>query len=248
MKEDIGEELLRSGFITRDDAKRNNVILDLPVSWWSRPYEYAWAEKLLRESDVVLDAACGLGHPFKFFLAGFSREVHACDIDERILSEQAILDDIRSDFGEGALKDFPLSYLRKIRYSRSDLTSLPYANGMFDRIFCISVLEHLKDSFNRHPWMRKMPFLNYFVRRDIFQALKEFERTLKKDGLIVLTFDYPDINLDYLKKIMPALGLKFAGVTSFEVPDNAIYSRELDIYCFRAVLAKNQISHHGQKK
>jgi len=195
---------------------------------------------MLEKGDVVLDAACGLGHPFKFHLAEYSEEVYACDIDERILSEQAILDDIEKDFGEEALKESPLDYSRRIRYSRSDLTSLPYGDNMFDKIFCISVLEHLKDSFNRYPLLLKIPWMKDFFHQDILRSLKEFRRTLKRDGLIVLTFDYPDINLEYLKEIVPAAGLQFAGPAAFDIPENALYSEELEIFCYRAALVKNE--------
>jgi len=239
----IPDDVYESRFITKDDLRNDHVVFDLHPSWWSRPYEYAWAERIVEKSDVVLDAACGLAHPFKFHLVDLCREVHACDIDERILSEQALLDDIKKDFGEEVSKNVPPKYLRNIYYHKADLSSLPYVDKMFDKIFCISVLEHLKDYFNRYPYMQKMPFLSFVLHQDIYRALKEFNRTLKDDGLIALTFDYPDINFDYLKKIIPMLNLRFAGPASFDIPDDAVYSKELDIFCFRALLAKNNLDH-----
>ena len=59
---------LISRFFTFDDPKLNKVILKLPESWWSRPYEYAWAKSFVEQDHVVLDAACGVCHPFKFYL------------------------------------------------------------------------------------------------------------------------------------------------------------------------------------
>lgn len=60
----------------------------------------------------------------------------------------------------------------------------------------------------------------------------------------MLTFDYPDINLEYLKEIVPAVGLQFAGPASFDIPENALYSEELDIFCYRAALVKNESGRH----
>lgn len=78
---------------------------------------------------------------------------------------------------------------------------------MFDRVFCISVLEHLHDFFTRHAGWRVPGFLRFAFRRDIEQSLREFRRVLTEDGVIVLTFDHPNINLDYLFEVTAGTGL-----------------------------------------
>lgn len=208
---------LESRFFVRSDATTRHLVFDLPPYWWSRFYEYEWAKQFCEPNDIALDAGCGICHPFKFYLSDICREVHACDIDVRILSAQEILKDISNEFGDRVSKHFPAKYFQRIFFSRASLAVLPYKDSKFDKIYCISVLEHLPS-------------------KDIFLSLKELKRTLKDDGLIVLTFDYPGIDLKYLKKILSDLGLVFAGSVSFEIPENALYSKEIGLYCFRAVL------------
>ena len=190
-----------SRFFRTDDLKRDNFIFDLPPHWWSRPYEYAWASKFAESDDIVLDAACGICHPLKFYLLDNCREVYACDIDKRILSPEEILKDIADDFGEETATYFPQKYLKNISYCQSSLTALPYEDKTFNKIYCISVLEHLDDIFNKYSKMIDMGVFNRLFSRDMYLSLKEFKRTLKDDGLIILTFDYPTVNLKYLKKL-----------------------------------------------
>jgi SAM-dependent methyltransferase len=228
---------LTSRFVTTQDPRCDQVVLPLHPAWWSRPCEYAWAGSFAG-AGTVLDAACGMEHPFKFFLVDQAGEVHACDWEEGILSRDAIRKSLRETYGEAAAAQLPERYLDGIHFSRASITDLPYAEGMFDRIFCVSVLEHLKDHFNRHPWIPRVDLLQSLLKRDIRLALGEFKRVLKNDGLIVLTFDYPDINLDYLTFVVRSLGLAFAGETDFTQPAAALYDESLKLYCFRAVLKK----------
>ena len=230
---------LTSRFITPEDPRCDEVVLPLHPAWWSRPYEYSWAGSFA-EGGTVLDAACGIEHPFKFFLVDRVGEVHACDREEGILSRDAIRKGLRETYGEAAAAQLPERYLDCIHFRRASITALPYGEGMFDRIFCISVLEHLEDSFNRHPWIPRVDLLRSLLKRDIQLALGEFKRVLKDDGLIILTFDYPDITLDYLASVVRSLGLAFAGETNFTHPADALYAESLQLYCFRAVLKKNK--------
>lgn len=55
-------------------------------------------------------------------------------------------------------------------YSYGNLTNIEFPDKTFDTIFCISVLEHLEESILK-------------------KAIKEFDRVLKDDGKLVLTFD-----------------------------------------------------------
>ena len=228
-----------SRFFREDDKRKDKVIFDLPEYWWSRPYEYAWASEFVNHSDIVLDAACGICHPLKFYLLDKCQEVHACDIDDKILSDDQILQEIKKEYGTNACVNFPKKYLRDIHYSKASLTELPYKDNMFDRIFCISVIEHLNDvsnKYSRWPKIFRCKLFNRLFPQDIYRSLKEFKRILKDDGLIVLTLDYPRINLEYLRKILPEIGLTFADKVSFIIPQNAIYSKKDKIYCFRALL------------
>lgn len=165
--------------------------------------------------------ACGISHPFKFWLAEHCREVHACDWDERILSEEAIKLDIAADFGEHAIQDLPDSSLVRLHRAQANLAQLPYESGKFDRVFCISVLEHLDTG-------------------TMLRAFREFARVLKPKGQLIATFDVPEMRPDLLETIMAVTGLTIEDKLNVEEPDDAIWS---DMYgtpirCFRAVICK----------
>jgi len=214
-------EFMESRYIRQSDPKTDTLVFPLHPAWWSRPYEYEWARRFARPDDVVLDAACGISHPFKFWLAEHCREVHACDWDERILSEEAIRLDIVSDFGEQAAQDLPESTLVRLHRAQANLAQLPYESGKFDRVFCISVLEHLDTG-------------------TMLRAFREFARVLKPNGQLIATFDVPEMRPDLLETIMAVTGLTIEGKLNVEEPDDAIWS---DMYgtpirCFRAVICK----------
>lgn len=215
-------ESMESRYVRRSDPKTDTLIFPLHPAWWSRPYEYEWARHFARPSDVVLDAACGISHPFKFWLAEHCYEVHACDWDDRILSEEAIRLDIISDFGEEAARDFPEFYLTKLHRAQANLAQLPYETSTFDRVFCISVLEHLDTG-------------------TMLRAFREFARVMKPDGRLIATFDVPEMRPDLLETIMAVTGLTIDGKLTVEEPEDAIWS---DMYgtpirCFRAVIRKS---------
>ncbi len=236
------EKLVESRFIRKTDENLKIFVFPLPEAWWSRPHEYGWAMRFAEKTDIALDAACGLCHPLKFFLLDQCREVYACDHDERILSTCEIRRDISTAFGENIASRCPDRYLSDIRYSRASILSLPYPEGKFDKIYCMSTLEHLKDVFNRYritSAFRKL-LARIPVPKDIYSTLKEFKRVLGKNGFIVITFDYPIINLEYFQYVVSKLGLSFAGRADFQLPEDPLYSKELGLYCFRAVL-KHQL-------
>jgi ubiquinone/menaquinone biosynthesis C-methylase UbiE len=203
--------MLTSRFFTTNDEKVDTFVYPIPVEWWSRGYEYPWAGRLAESDHVVLDAGCGIGHHFKFALAGVCKQVHACDVDQNIINEPFIIKTIKNGF------NFDVTELcGNIYYKICDIGNLDYPNHSFDRVFCISVLEHCSAS-------------------KYLSILKEFKRILKEDGLIVLTFDFPTHNLlGLLPQLIKETGLTFAGKFNNQKPENAIYSQGLNV--FRAVL------------
>jgi SAM-dependent methyltransferase len=117
-------------------------------------WEYPWAldRARLRPGDRILDAGCG-DSIFPVYLAGLGHHVAAVDLD--------------FSGTLGALHDVPVGY------TRADLTGLPYRDGAFDTIFCISVIEHLPDAA-------------------ITDAMAELRRVLRDGGRLLLTTDYHD--------------------------------------------------------
>lgn len=208
-------------FFTSTDPRIDTFIYPLPETWWSRPYEYEWCRTLISPNDIVLDAACGISHPLKFYLGGLCKETHACDFDARINTWETIEQETIQDVGQSALQSIiDHQGWSKVQYAQASITDLPYEDNYFDIIFCISVLEHL-----RH------------VDQDL--SLKEFARTLKPGGKLALTFDYPTVDLQQLKRAAESAGLTFAN-EFVETPDSNAISSNLwgKLYCFRALLSK----------
>jgi ubiquinone/menaquinone biosynthesis C-methylase UbiE len=210
-----------SRFITYEDAKETHIVYDLPEAWWSRQYEYIWAGRFVANSDVVLDVACGVCHPFKFYLGTIAKEVHACDSDPRIVSRNEIVQDIKNSVGEKVYAEFDPSLFDNVQLTLCDMTKMPYADNRFDKVFCISVLEHVDELTQ-------------------LQALLEFSRVLKDDGLIVLTVDYPNVHMDSLMELIAKANLKFYGDYDFSIPHNAISTTMWgpELKCIRLLLNK----------
>jgi ubiquinone/menaquinone biosynthesis C-methylase UbiE len=210
-----------SRFFVQSDERTDTTLWKLPFDWWSRFYEYPWASKFVNKDDVVLDAACGVCHPFKFYLSDQCQEVYACDLDHRVLDPDALLQDITAFFGVETATNMDRSYFNKVHLVQANLTELPYEDNQFDKVFCISVLEHMDET-------------------SMFQTFSEFTRVLKDDGLLILTFDYPDIQFSTLKRTLSETNLEFYGNVSFDLPLDALYSQfhPPTLYCFRAVLRK----------
>jgi len=99
--------------------------MDLLPSWWSRPYEYAWARQFTGADLVVADMGAGWsGRPFKEELADGCKEVYAIDQDPRVMD----LPNVRGN----------------LHIMIGNFEEHLYIPEM-DRIFCISVLEDLTD-------------------------------------------------------------------------------------------------------
>lgn len=234
------EDNLASRFIIRSDPRVDRLIFDLPQTWWSRPYEYSWALSFCRPIDKVLDAGCGISHPLKYALADRAGKVYACDLDQRILSRELILEDMVNDFGAGAVDSFDRSYFGRVEHIKASMFDLPLGDKSIDRVLCISVIEHLADRFNRMPGLFSLPGLGAILPAGIQRSLKEFSRIVKDDGLVVMTLDHPTINLKYFRNAVARAGLCFAGPVDFAILGDALYSEQHKLRCFRAVLKKNK--------
>ena len=169
--------------------------------WWSRIYEYKFVADRVGKTDILLDAACGLGHPFKVFMVNNCKKVYACDINT--LTIDSIEQDRHNWFPDKIPYDVDL--LNKIDLKQADIADLPYDNEMFDKICCISVLEHT----------------GLQIREN---AIKEFYRCLKSGGKLLLTVDYPDVNLEEMYSIIDATGFKYEKNKDLMPFDNAIRS------------------------
>ncbi len=212
-----------SRFITCSDVSKRSIIVDLPATWWSRGHEYAWAQGFAEPDHVVLDAGCGISHPFKFWLASVCRRTYACDIDDRIVSDKDLMVDVALDLGAvaaGTLMELDL--LPLILRAHADLRDLPYASESFDRVFCISTLGALD-------------------RDTLRQALREIRRVLKPGGLAVVTFDVgaPNVVGEFVAAaIGSAVGLQLAGPVEWLPPHDALRSAQYGLSVYRLALQR----------
>ncbi|MGL5245290.1 MAG: class I SAM-dependent methyltransferase [Sarcina sp.] len=208
-----------SRFIKNTDYNTNDFIYNISEKWWSRLYEYPWAGKFAEKNDICLDAACGIEHHFKYYLAENCKKVYCCDLDERLNDREYVFSSVKEYFGEEAYNRI-LKNVEKITFDVCNLSKLSYNDKKFDKIYCISVLEHMSLS-------------------DRLNIFSEFKRCLKDEGIIILTMDYPSVNFDEFKEHLDNAGLKFKYGYDFNIPKDCLVSEVYEgLSCFRAVISK----------
>ena len=204
-------------FFRTTDACNNRCIFELDTNFfWSRLYEYPFALQFITKDSVVLDACCGSYHPLKFEMAKLAKEAYAFDLAD--LSKPNILSSISEMFGN---QEFDSSVIGKVKLSSENITNLPYADNMFDYIFCISALEHMDIN-------------------TVEVGLLELMRIMKSEGKLILTIDYPTLSTEALLSIVSKIGLKICGEYDYSIPDDAIQSDYFgsNLYCYSMVLTK----------
>ena len=208
-----------SRFILQEDERTDICLLKIPSHWCSRCYEYKWAMNFIDKYDTCLDAACGIPHPFKFYLASICDNVFAFDISSSILNKEHILNAVENFFDTEDCKKAE-KYIDKINFSISDLAKLPYEDNSFNKIFCISSLKCIELS-------------------SLDMCLKEFYRTLKRNGYLILTFDVPPINLNKLVCLVSNIGFEFVGNLDLTKPNSTLCAPlPCCSNCFRMLLSK----------
>ncbi len=183
-------------FLTYKDEINPDIAALLPVEWWSRPYEYTFAIKQVTKSGVVVDAGCGIEHPFKWLLSDKCKKVYAIDSDARILEMGETIEGVPIS-KEVYQKAKPYRGKDNIEYLNMDIKDAKLSN--IDTVFCISVLEHLPAA-------------------DIKATLTAFMEWLKPGGKVILTVDYPTIKPEILLDMVLELGF-LVGTTQYDPDD-----------------------------
>lgn len=186
-------------FFTKKDEKVDKLgTFKIPKTWWSRPYEYAFASTFLDKKDKILDVGCGIEHPFKFFACDIVKEVVALDKDEAIKKLEH----------------------KKIKYVHEDILNykIDEKDTKFDKIFCISVLEH--------------------TQTFLVEKLTAMKNVLADKGKIIITCDSPLLQHDKLIKYVSQAGLKLDGKENFDNLENLISSDRYNLTCYSMVLKK----------
>lgn len=143
----------------------------------TRIFEYPWAvlNTDLQPTDFVLDAGGG-DTPLQFYLANHCKKVVNMDLERHLLERAALLArNIRCE---------------NIVFINRDLKQSLFKDNTFDKIFCISTIEH-----------DTQPFL----------IAKELYRILKPNGTLIVTMDVgaKNLSIDDAKKMTEYYGLEF---------------------------------------
>lgn len=192
---------------------------------WDNPW--AVRNAALEKGMRVLDCGSGRGI-LQFYLSGKGMEVHSVDISD---NRSKFIHSISRHLARIGIRYRPSphavhhrlnrKYGTNVAFRRTGAEALPYPSDYFDRIFCISVIEHMPDDI-------------------LAQAMKEMERVLKPGGLLLLTFDFhphPDARIigfteeEFGKKALNHCGLRMEGGTpEFSIRDWPNYLKEINDY------------------
>jgi len=181
----------------------------LEFDHWSRKWEYPWAvlNADLQAGMRVLDVGSG-GSPFPVYLAMSGFECYAADpyLDQgrhmkswrrRFLSFLRIA----NAWGLPPGADKGNKRLALVRYYSEIIQELSLPEGFFDRVFCISVMEHIPKS--------EWPL-----------CIKQLAKVVRHGGRLLLTLDMstPDANERVHEHLITACPLNFVNNIDYPVP------------------------------
>lgn len=214
-------------------GNRINGNCNIPLSLhWSRRFEYPWAILNAKfpvnpESTLkILDCGAGLS-PLQFYLARKGYSVYTIDLDSSSLRK---VEKIKSKMSLSTLHPY-----------YGNILDMPFPHGVFHRILCISVLEHVVHQ------------MNYADAAVVLKScINEMLRVLKPEGLLLLTFD---VNLDpkksnhrlYYKDLENLCQIVAATIP--KQPKNLLFSSDtaegrftgIDLAIFYLILKKRKI-------
>lgn len=162
--------LTRSLYSLEQEMEKNHDSLHI-----SRRFEYPWIYFNLtpwNTDDSVLDAGAG-DTVFRYLVSKEVKEVYSIDTDAKSV-----------DWAIGIKDKFPT-----VLPMLGDLTEIPFSDNFFDKIYCISVLEHL-------------------AKEQIIKSIEELIRVTKPNGKIAITMDVAyektekQVDMENFKNIM----------------------------------------------
>src|SRR5262245_23076467 len=188
---------------------------------WSRAWEYPWAvlaADLGSRPLTTLDVGGG-GSPFALYLAARGHQSHVADpsLDQGTSfvfdPKKSLYRNTRSLAKRLAFRAAGIHSLwglpgengsRPITYHPHPADRLGFPDRHFDRVFCLSVMEH--------------------IPRSIWRAcMGEFERVLRPGGRLVITLDMTPEEADarVYQELIGACGLSILGDPRYEAPISA---------------------------
>jgi len=158
-------------YIKKSKKFTNDILLRSNRLWSIKYWEYPWTitNSYLTRPMKILDVGSGWSL-FPMYLARHGHQVDAIDIDEDQMTKI-------SPFlarMQGA----------EINYRVQNVLDIDYQDNTFDRVFCISVLEHIEEE------EACGKLVNYHSRNLDIKAVSEMLRVLKPTGLLLMTVDW----------------------------------------------------------
>jgi len=179
---------------------------------WSREWEYPWAvlHGDVKKEHKILDCGCGGAPLLLYFIKESGCMGHGIDMHygrklNRELKSIPQGDDYLIDLRHFYI-DPTLLVGKNIAMQKGDISKINFPDGFFDRVFCISVIEHLDEEIAK-------------------KCMKEMVRVLKAGGRLLITMDHTNYQGNLLpwvegkyQTIIDWSGLKLDGESDFSVP------------------------------
>lgn len=185
---------------------------------WSRAWEYPWAmiaSEIQGHSFRILDVGGG-GSPFAIYLEKHGHESYVIDpslnqgLNAVINKSKGLYRNIRSLLFYWVLRFTGVKRIwgkqafnkkNPVHYYPYSATDIHFPDNFFDRVFCLSLMEHIPVEF----WE---------------QCIKEFERVLKPGGRLIITLDMstPQANDHFYLKLVDCCSLRLIGDPDYDVP------------------------------
>jgi SAM-dependent methyltransferase len=166
---------------------------------WSRRWEYPYCAWNLRDLPPgrVLDAGSGINF-FPFWMAQQGWQVTAADVNAGLAP---LYDRANEALGSA------------VRFETAPIERLPFADGSFDAVYCVSVLEHAPHRA---------------------AAMHEFARVLAPGGRLTITWDVSlsrdcDVKLEDVAVLLAGLEKRFAPVHPLDLlrPSNLLTTERM---------------------
>ena len=141
----------------------------------NKHWEYPWtlANLRLRKGMKVLDAGCGKS-PLQFIMSNLGCKVFGIDNAENVQ-------------WHGIDRNLSKRFGCSIEYRKESLVNISYKSNTFDRICCVSVIEHCRATSNESNLTEPLSEDDYIFQKKI---IEELIRVLKPEGILVLTVDF----------------------------------------------------------